>query len=376
MKLIHTSDWHFGMRAGVSNYQDCQRYFLEQLYDLIRRENAAAVLCAGDIYDSGNVGADAIGLFDQAATVLCADLQVKLILIAGNHDSAPRLAAHRKLLKASGLYVTGRLERDIQPVVLDEGKVAVYAIPYFTRDEVAALFPERRDEVISQESAYMVVCDHIRETMDRARRNIVMAHAYIVGAELSESDRAAEVGYAAAVSKDVFRDFDYVALGHIHKPQVIDRHIRYSGCPIKYSFGKEEGQEKGVVVVDTDDMSQTFVPLPLLRDRKTVKGTYEELVAQEDALKDLYLRMWVTDRYAGLELQSELRERFPYLLEIYGKGLEEKDGTSTLSVEELDTLSDVDIMVKFMAERFEYAPTPEQLQLFQEVLAWSEEEQT
>ncbi len=374
MKLIHTSDWHFGMRAGVSDYQDCQRHFLKQLYELIRRENVEAVLCAGDIYDSGNVGADAIALFDWAATSLCVDLHVKFILIAGNHDSAPRLAAQRKLLKASGMYVTGRLERDIEPVVLDGGKVAVYSIPYFTRDEVAALFPERRDEVTSQESAYMVVCDRIRETMDRSRRNIVMAHAYIVGAELSESDRAAEVGYAAAVSKDVFRDFDYVALGHIHKPQVIDGHVRYSGCPVKYSFGKEEDQEKGVVLVDTDDMTQTFVPLPLLRDRKTVRGTYEELVAREEELKDLYLRMWVTDRYAGLELQSELRERFPYLLEIYGKGLEEKDGASTLSVEELDKLSDVDIMVKFMAERFEYTPTPEQLQMFRDVLTWSEEE--
>ncbi len=376
MKLIHTSDWHFGMRAGDSDYRDCQSHFLEQLYGLVRREDVEAVLCAGDIYDSGNVGADAIALFDRAATSLCADLHVKFILIAGNHDSAPRLAAHRKLLGASGMYVTGRLERDIEPVVLDGGKAAVYSIPYFTRDEVAALFPERRDEVTSQESAFMVVCDHIRETMDRSRRNIVMAHAYIVGAELSESDRAAEVGYAAAVSKDVFRDFDYVALGHIHKPQAIDGHVRYSGCPIKYSFGKEETQEKGVVLVDTDDMTQTFVPLPLLRDRKTVRGTYEELAAREEELKNLYLRMWVTDRYAGLELQSELRERFPYLLEIYGKGLEEKDGASTLSVEELDALSDVDIMVKFMAERFEYVPTPEQLQMFRDVLAWSEEERT
>lgn len=376
MKLIHTSDWHLGMRVGAESYQACQEHFLEQLYALIRQEGVEAVLCAGDIYDSGNVGANAIELFNQAATALCAKLGIKLILIAGNHDSAPRLAAHRTLLKGAGMYVTGRLEREIEPVLLDGGRVAVYPIPYFNRDAVAALFPERLAEISSQEAAFMVVCDHIRETMDPARRNIVMAHAYVVGAELSESDRAAQVGFAAAVSKDVFRGFDYVALGHIHKPQAITETVRYSGSPIKYSFGKEETQEKGVVLIDTDSMAQRFMPLPLLRDRRTVEGTYAELIAREAELKGDYLRLRVTDRYAGLELQAELRERFPYLLEIYGKGLTENDGASALSVEELDALDDVDIMLKFMAERFDYTPTEAQVNLFREVLVWSGEEES
>lgn len=375
MKLIHTSDWHFGMRVGTSNYQECQEYFLEQLYDLVRREKVEAVLCAGDIFDSGNVAADAIELFNRAATTLCAELGAKFIVIAGNHDSAARVAAHRKLLTASGMYVTGRLERDIEPVLLEDGKVAVYPIPFFNRDEVVALFPERAGEITSQEAACMVVCDHIRETMDKSRRNIVMSHAYIVGSELAGSDRAAEVGFATAVSKDVFADFDYVALGHIHKPQTVTENIRYSGCPIKYSFGNEEEQEKGVVLIDTDDMTQTFVPLPLLRDRKTVTGTFDELLAREAELRDCYLRLHVTDRYAGLELQAELREHFPWLVEIKGKGLEEVGGTSTLSIEELDVLSDTDIMVKFMAEQFSYEPTKAQVKLFEDVLAWSEEEQ-
>lgn len=374
MKLIHTSDWHFGMKAGPETYQACQEYFLEQLYALIRREGVGAVLCAGDIYDSGGVGADAIELFNRAASTLCAELNVKFILIAGNHDSAPRLAAHRALLKGAGMYVTGRLEREIEPVLLDGGNVAVYPIPYFSRDEAAALFPERREEIVSQETAFAVVCDHIRETMDPARRNIVMAHAYVVGAELSESDRAARVGFSAAVSKDVFRGFDYTALGHIHKPQAITETVRYSGCPVKYSFGREETQEKGVVLLDTDSMEQRFVPLPLLRNRKTAEGTYAELIAREEELKNCYLRLRVTDRYAGLELHSELRQRFPYLLEIYGKGLTESGEASVLSAEELDALDDVDIMLKFMAERFDYTPTEEQVNLFREVLVWSGEE--
>lgn len=374
MKLIHTSDWHFGMPLGTDNYEECQRYFLEQLYALIRQEKVGAVLCAGDIYDSSVTNAEAIRLFNDAATKLCSDLGVKFILIAGNHDSAARLASCRELLRASGMYVTGKLERDVQPVLLDGDQVAVYSLPYFNRDEVAALFPEQKESIATQEDAYKVVCDHIRETMNPKRRNIVMSHAFIVSAELSDSDRSARVGFASAVSKDVFAGFDYVALGHIHKPQIIAPHIRYSGSPIKYSFGAEETQEKGVVLLDTDTMEQKFVVLPLLRDRKTVTGTYDELMARQDLQND-YLRLQITDRYAGLELQAELKERFPYLLEVVGKSISSDGEASSLSVEELEELDETDIMLRFFGENYGYTPTQEEIDLFQKVLEECEQEE-
>ena len=374
MKLIHTSDWHFGMLIGTDTYEDCQRYFLQQLYDLIRKEHVEAVLCAGDVYDSSVTNADAIRLFNEAATTLCADLNVKFILIAGNHDSAARLSSCSELLKASGMYVFGNLRREVEPVLLDGGKTAVYCLPYFTRDEVTALFPEKKEEIHSAEDACRVVCDHIRETMDKGRKNILMAHAYIVNAELSDSDRSAKVGTASAVSKSVFDGFDYVALGHIHKPQVIAPHIRYSGTPIKYSFGAEESQEKGVVLLDTETMEQNFVALPLLRDRKTIRGTYQEIVERTDCQND-YLRVEISDRYAGLELYSELKERFPYLLELSGKNLGlEQDGTS-LSIEELENLDDRDIMLKFFAENFGTQPDSEQMVLFERALSLYEKEE-
>lgn len=373
MKILHTSDWHFGMPVGTGSYEACQRHFLSQLREVILRENVGAVLLAGDVYDAGIVSADAIRIYNDAATMLCMELGVQLIVIAGNHDSAARLSACRELLAAAGLHVNGRLTRDVEPVLLDGGKVAVYPLPFFTRDAAEALFPEKKSEIRSTETAYMAVCDHIRETMDPARRNIVMAHAMVVGAELSDSDRSARVGMAAAVSKDVFAGFDYVALGHIHKPQVVAPHVRYSGSPLKYSFGSEEAQEKGVVLIDTEDMSQRFIPLPPLRDRASAEGTLDELMARED-LQDQYLKLTVTDRYAGLDLLAQLRERFPNVLEVYGKHLEDQESATALSVEELECMDETDIMKKFMAENFGCEPTAAQLSLFADVLAWSEEE--
>lgn len=373
MKIIHTSDWHFGMPLGTGSYLQDQRYFLEGLYRLIREEKVEAVLLSGDVYDNSVANAEAIGLYNEAVTVLCRELGVKLVIIAGNHDSAARLASCRELLKDAGLYVTGRLDADLAPVLLDGGRVAVYSLPFFNREEVSALFPEKKQDIRSQETAMMVVCDRIRETMDPKRFNIVLSHSLVVNAELSESDRSARVGFATAVSRDVFADFDYVALGHIHKPQVLDRHIRYSGSPLQYSFGSEEQQCKGVVLVDTDTGQQRFVPIAPLRGRKTVQGTYEELLARQD-LAECYLRLYVQDRYAGLELVSDLREHFPFLLEVYGKGLTETEGASALSVEELQTLKEEDIMEKFMAENFGCQATEDQKALFAQVLAWSREE--
>ena len=373
MKLIHTSDWHLGMPLGTGSYAEDQRYFLQQLYDLIEKEQVGAVLLSGDVYDSSVANAEAISLYNEAVTKICLELNCPMIVIAGNHDSAARLASCRELLKASGLYVTGRLSRDLDPVLLDGGKVAVYSLPFFGRDEVTALFPEKKEEIRSQETAMMAVCDKIRETMDKTKRNIVLSHALIVSAELSESDRSARVGFATAVSKDVFTGFDYAALGHIHKPQIIGDGIRYCGSPLKYSFGSEETQEKGVVLIDTDTMAQTFVALPPLRERRTVKGTFEEVTAREDIRND-YLKIHVTDRYAGLDLISQLRERFPNLLEVSGMAISEGESISILSVEELQRMDETDIMEKFMGENFGYSLTEDQRELFRDVLAWSREE--
>ena len=373
MKLIHTSDWHFGMNLGTGSYAEDQRFFLDRLYELIERERIEGILLAGDIYDSSVVSADAIELYNEAMTRLCLTLGVKVIAIAGNHDSAARLASCRALLKGAGLHITGKPERNPLPVVLDGGNVAVYSIPFFTRDEIVALLPEKKGEIRNTETAMLAYCDHIRETMDKSKRNIVLSHSLIVGSELSESDRSARVGFATAISKDVFADFDYVALGHIHKPQAIENHIRYSGSPLKYSFGAEEKQDKGVVLIDTDTMDIRFVPIAPLRERRTLEGTFEELMSREDTRED-YLRLYVTDRYAGLDLIGQLRERFPHLLEVYGKSLTEEGQLSALSVEELESLNEEDIMVKFLAENFSAEPSQEQLELFRSVLEWSREE--
>ena len=164
MKLIHTSDWHFGKYTPTGKtYEDCQRFFLDRLYDLIREKKVEAVICAGDVYDTAIVNPEAIRLFNDAVETLCVELGVAFIVIAGNHDGASRLSTYGELLKAAKMFVSGKAERDPEPVILDNGKVAVYPIPFFRRDQIAELFPEKKEEIRSLPDATRVYLEHIRQ---------------------------------------------------------------------------------------------------------------------------------------------------------------------------------------------------------------------
>lgn len=365
MRILHTSDWHLGMPLKLGTMIEDQQYFLEQIYSIIEKLAVDAVICAGDIYDSSVTNAEAIELYSSAITRICKELKKKMIVIAGNHDSGARLASGRELLEMAGLYVSGKIVKDIIPIAI--GNADIYPIPFFNRDEVIALFPDQKAEINSQEDATKVLCDHIRETMDPSRVNIIVSHAYITSAELSDSDRAAQVGQASSVSKDVFEGFDYVALGHIHKPQAITETIRYSGSPIKYSFGVEETQIKQVLIYDTDSKEIIPVPLNMLHDRKSISGTYDEIRAK-DVIDNCYLRVTVSDRIASLELLSEMREKFPGILELYGMGFEGSGEETSITIDELTKLDETDIMIRFLEEQYHYTPNADQIALYKDVV--------
>lgn len=365
MRILHTSDWHLGMPLKLGTMIEDQQYFLEQIYSIIEKYAVDAVICAGDIYDSSVTNAEAIELYSSAITRICKELKKKMIVIAGNHDSGARLASGRELLEMAGLYVSGKIAKNIIPITI--GNADIYPIPFFNRDEVIAFFPDQKAEINSQEVATKVLCDHIRETMDPSRVNIIVSHAYITSAELSDSDRAAQVGQATSVSKDVFEGFDYVALGHIHKPQAITETIRYSGSPIKYSFGVEETQIKQVLIYDTDSKEIIPVPLNMLHDRKSISGTYDEIRVM-DAIDNCYLRVTVSDRIASLELLSEMREKFPGILELHGMSFEESGEETSITIDELTKLDETDIMIRFLEEQYHYTPNADQINLYKDVV--------
>lgn len=338
MKFLHTSDWHLGASEGEHSLREDQVHFIEEICRIVEEKKVDAVLIAGDVYDRSVASAEAIKLYDEAMTRICMDLKTPVLMIAGNHDSAERLSTCSELLSKVGLHVQGALEKEIAVVSYED--TDVYLLPWITEAKVKSIYPEKAEEINSLEEAYQVVLDAYRKSFVPGKKHLIVAHAYITGAETSTSDHAAEIGTATQVSASVFDDFDYVALGHIHKPSNVTETIRYSGTPMPYSFGKEETQVKSVTIIDTDTMEREIVPLSLLHKRTTLEGNLDDVLSMEldEETKNGYIRLKIADHYVGLETLSRLRETFPQLLDVSGKTFEGEESGVKLTMEELEKL--------------------------------------
>ena len=373
MIFLHTSDWHLGATEGERELREDQYFFIDEICRIIEERQVDAVLLAGDVYDRSVGSASAIRLYNYAMERICRDLKKTVLTIAGNHDSADRLSSCGSLLEKAGLYISGAAEREARVVAFDDAEV--FLLPWVTEEKVKSLYPEERISDLT--GAYQVLTDHMRERFSPDKKHIVVSHAFITNAETSTSDRAAEIGFATQVSASVFDGFDYVALGHIHKPQNVNGHIRYSGTPMPYSFGKEESQEKSVTLLDTETMTQEIVPLPLLHQRRTLTGTYEELLNPDcpEEVRTGYVRLNVTDTALGLELLSNLRQVYPHPLVVSGKAYE-GDGTSiSLTMEEFEQMENDPRQVfrSFCREEMGQEATPHFVELFEKAVSRYEE---
>jgi len=374
MRLLHTSDWHLGAADGERSLNEDQRFFIDEIIRIIEREKVDAVLIAGDVYDRSVASAEAIRLYDDAVTRICGDLGVPVCIIAGNHDGPERLSTCSGLLSGVGLHIAGALTRSPQIVSFDDAEI--FLLPWITEEKVKSVFPEERDAVSGIEDAYRVAVNRMRAAFTPGKRHILIAHAFITNAETSTSDRAAEIGFAMQVPASVFDGFDYVALGHIHKPQDVSPTVRYSGTPMPFSFGREEGQEKSVTIVDTQTMSRRIVPVPLLHRRTTITGTFSEVLHPtcSESERNGYVRAVVTDSYLGLEALSELRRVYPNLLEANGRTFESESGSVTMTVQELERLADdpVSVFRYFCREELDVSPDERLTGLFEKAMASAE----
>ncbi len=370
MRILHTSDWHLGITIHGYSMLVEQGKFIDEFILLVKEQNIDMVIIAGDVYDSTVSSSEAINLYNKLVTTLCYEMNIPTIIIAGNHDGAARLAACSQLLKKSNLYITGKLTGDIKPDVFHD--VAVYSVPYFNIDEVRALYPT--EEIKNYSQAMKIILDDIRKTMDTQKMNIAVSHGFISGAELSDSDKAAMIGTANMISKDVFEGFDYVALGHLHRPQKLSDTVHYAGSPLKYSFG-EAGQSKAVKIIDSNSRQVTSIPIVQPKEMKLIQGTYEACLAimEMDSNREDLTKVIVEDRYVGLEMLDLFRSYYPNLLSVTGKSIDTADGQVTITIDEIQRLTPVEILEKFCIEMADFTVSARQKKMFEEAFSKAEE---
>jgi len=320
MRILHTSDWHLGRQFhNVSLIAD-QQHVLNQLISVIEQQNIDVVLIAGDIYDRSIPPAGAVALLDDVIDQISHKLQIPVVIISGNHDSAQRLAFGARQLAKSGVHIISQLGKFTEPVILNDshGKVEFYGIPYA---DPAAVRDVLGVDVHNHQDAMQALIETIKACNDSEVRSVVIAHCFIDGGEESDSERPLSVGGADKVNYSLFTNFHYTALGHLHGPQFKGNEaIRYSGSILKYSFS-EARQKKSVTIVDMDAVGECSIekiPLNPLRNMRIIEGELNEIIANatDDANSDDYLLIRLLDKHALYEPMAKLREVYPNVLQL------------------------------------------------------------
>lgn len=370
MKFFHLADLHLGKRYGELPLIADQKYILNQIISLAQTHKPQAVLIAGDVYDKAMPSIDAVELLDWFLNSLTA-LNIKVFIISGNHDSAERLAFGANLIKQSGVYLSPVYSGNTEGVTLEDeyGKVNIYSLPFIKPATVKRFFPE--EEITSYTSAVAAAVGAM--DIDRAERNVLIAHQFVTGSCSSGSEEVT-VGDVGNVDVEVFAPFDYVALGHIHGAQNIgSERVRYSGTPLKYSLS-EKDSAKSVTVVELKEKGVTEItalPLTPLRDVYEIRGKYDEIssklyyenapfrygllhvvLTDEDEVPDAFakLRLIYPDlmglRYDNVRTRSDAQlstlaateEKSP--IELF-KELYEKQNNSAMSDEQADVVRQI-----------------------------------
>lgn len=318
MKFLHLSDLHIGKRLNDTSFLEDQEWILKQLLHIIDDVQPQAVLIAGDVYDKSVPSGEAVTLFDD---FLCrvAQRNVPVLIISGNHDSPERLAFGNRLMEPAGVHLSPVYHGTVTPVTLTDshGPVHFWMLPFVKPAHVRRFYPEA--EIESYTDAVRVAIENM--PIDTAERNVLLAHQFVTGASLCESEEIS-VGGSDNVNPSVFSCFDYVALGHIHSPQNIDANrIRYCGTPLKYSFS-EAKHEKSVTLVHLGGKGQLQLEAIALQPRldlRVLRGSFEDLTDKNfydtTATQD-YLHIILTNEEDVPEAMGRLRVIYPNLLQL------------------------------------------------------------
>ena len=400
MKFIHTADLHIGKIVCEHSMLGEQRYILARILEAVEREKPDAVLIAGDVYDKPVPSAEAVAVLDDFLVELAAR-KVRTFVLSGNHDSAERIAFGGRLMEKSGVHVSQVYDGKFVPVTLSdsEGEVDVWMLPFVRPVNVRACLAgdDERDAVKDYTSAVKAALARMHFTP--GRRNVLIAHQFVTGAERSESEE--NVGGLDNVNATVFAAFDYVALGHIHKPQNVLKgddgpvRARYSGTPLKYSLS-EAVHKKSLTVVELgaagnagaaagdlfagSEMRAALqireIPLVPLHDVREIRGTFAEIISPEfrnaqvaagNKLDDfVYIKL--TDENDVPDAAQKLRGIYPNLMMLAYDNERTRNQADVGVAEAVDEKKPMELFGEFFEGRNGRPMKPEESEFVQDLI--------
>ena len=350
MKLIHLSDIHLGKRVNEFSMLEDQAHILKKILAVVDEEKPDGVLIAGDVYDKSVPSTEAVQLFDDFLVRL-AERKLPVFIISGNHDSPERLSFANRLIDAVGIHLAPVYSGVVEPVTLSDeyGPVNVYMLPFIKPAHVRGFFPDT--EINSYSDAVAAAIG--RMNIDKTQRNVLITHQFVTGAQRSDSEELS-VGGTDNIGAEVFCDFDYVALGHIHGPQNMDSgRIRYCGSPLKYSFS-EAAQQKSVTVAELKEKGTLeihTVPLIPRRDMVELKGSYQQLTLREfyenTTYQEDYTHITLTDEEDIPDAVAKLRTVYHNLMKLDYDNTRTRHSAAISGAENVETRSPIDLFAEF-----------------------------
>lgn len=337
MKFLHLGDLHIGKSIGDFDLIEDQRFILDQIMDIAEKNNVDAILIAGDVYDRSIPSESAVKLLDYFISRL-AEKEIKTFIVAGNHDSDERMNFGSSLFTKNNIFISAKYEGILQKHTLEDsdGKVNIYLMPFIKASQVRHYYPD--EKIANYDEAVRVVLKNSH--INSEERNILIAHQFVAGRASdpklggSETVPVQNVGLVEKIGVDCFTDFDYVALGHIHSAQSLERpEIRYAGSPLKYSLS-EADNNKFATIVDFEKKGGVKIalePLCPMRDLRHIKGRMEQLLAKENISNpNDFIYVTLTDEDVIDNAMGIFQQHYPNTVRI------EYDNSHTKELQQLD----------------------------------------
>lgn len=377
MKIFHLSDLHIGKRLKEYSMLEDQKYILEDILSICDRDKIDCMVIAGDIYDKTVPPAEAVQIFDDFLYRVSMK-KMPVLVISGNHDSPERISFGGRVMAAGGVYIAPVYNGRIEPVVLSDefGEVNFYLLPFVKPANVRQYYPDRKIE--SYTDAISAIIGNI--SLDKSKRNVLVTHQFVTGSQLSKSEEFF-IGGTENVDGGLFEDFDYVALGHIHRPQYIgSKKIRYCGSQLKYHFDETE-QEKTYTVAELrekDVLEITEYPVIPRRQIKAYKGFYDKLTDKsfyDNVNTEDYIYITLTDEADIPDAARKLKNIYPNMLQLFYDNSRTRTKNIVHSEVRNEKLPPIDIFSEFFELRCSRKMTDEQQKYMESLIksVWEEE---
>ena len=370
MKLAHISDLHIGKRVNEFSLIEDQEYILKQILNIIDVTKVDGVIIAGDVYDKATPSAEAVMAFDGFLVEL-AKRKIEIFIISGNHDSSERLAFGNKLFSASGVHISPVYDGTFvkHTLVDSHGALNVYMLPFIKPTHVRKYSDK---EINSYTDAVKIAIEQMG--VDPSERNVLITHQFVTGSERSESEELS-VGGSDNVDASIMDAFDYVALGHLHKPQACGREgIRYCGSPLKYSFS-ESRDEKSVTIVTFEGKNSLKIdtyPLIPLRDMVEIRGTYNELCAksfyENTTYQSDYMHITLTDEQDVPDAINKLRIIYTNLMKLDYDNKRTRESNELSTIENIENKTPLELFLELYEQQNNEKMSSEQASLVQELI--------